>query len=241
MFHHPKLLVDHETSIMKTTLFLALSLMTLSALAADSAPKPPPTPPAPPTPPVEWIVEGYKAVDYKWVKQPDHCLKTTDLKQAVKYEAEIMRFQDWIARANIPALCSEVSDNVQYSLAMGIPDPPARVGFTVWAFHLENGKWVKDTKYCWTAPETSDSPSLAKEYAKKVNAVEGWCATTNAPESAAKPANQAAIYHGPLDTIGGCYGGGYYYYNGGSSSDTYINRRGRRVAYPDMTELNYGN
>ena len=210
---------------MRTTLFLALFLTALPAWAADPKPEPPPSPT------YEWIVEGYKAVGFQWVKQPDHCLKTTDLKQAVKYEAEIMRFQDWVARSNIPALCSEVSDNVTYPPAMGTPEPPARVGFTVWAYRLEDGKWVKDPKYCWTAPETYDSRIQALEYAKKVNAVEGWCATTNAPESAAKPANQAAVYHGPLGTIGGGYGRGYYN-NGGSSSDTYINLRGRRVAYP---------
>ena len=188
-------------------------------------------------------MEGYKAVGFRWVKQPDHCLKTADLKQAVEYEAEIMRFQDWIARTNIPALCSKVSDNVQYPPAMGIPAAPARVGFAVWAFRRENGKWVKDSKYCWTAPETSDSRILALEYAKKVNAVEGWCATTNAPASAAKPADQAAVYHGPLCASGGCYRGGCTsgrcYNSGGSSSDTYINLRGRRVAYPEPLPITY--
>ncbi len=209
---------------MRTTLFLALSLTTLPAWAADPKPEPPPSPT------YEWTVEGYKAVGHQWVKQPDHCLKTTDLKQAVKYEAEIMRFQDWIARSNIPAFCSEVSDQVNYPPAMGIPDPPARVGFEVWAFHLEGGKWVKDPKFCWTAPETYDSRIQALEYAKKVNAVPGWCATTNAPESTRQTIDQTVTYHGPLGSSGwtsGHYGRSSSY--GRSSDGGQILYKGRHM------------
>jgi len=63
---------------MRTTLFLALSLTTLPAWAADPKPEPPPSPT------YEWTVEGYKAGRISMGEATDHCLKTTDLKQAVK-------------------------------------------------------------------------------------------------------------------------------------------------------------
>jgi hypothetical protein len=223
-----------EPSIMRTTLFLALSLTTLPALAADPKPEPPPSPS------YQWIVEGYKAEGDQWVKQADHCLTTTDLKQAVKYEAEIMRFQDWIARSNIPALCSEVSDQFSYPPDMALPDQLERVGFAVWAFHLEGGKWVKAPKYCWTAPATYDSRIQALAYAKTVNAVEGWCATTNAPESTHPTVDQTVIYHGPLGTsgwTGGRYGRGGRYER--SSNGGQILYRGRHMSIESGTSPDY--
>ena len=71
---------------MRTALFIATLLLALPALAADPAmPTPPPpadtkieAPPSPP--PVTWEVWGYKWDNGGWVKQSDHCLKTTDLK-----------------------------------------------------------------------------------------------------------------------------------------------------------------
>ena len=90
---------------MRAALFLTLFLTTLPAWAADPNPEPP-SPPA-----ITWEVWGYKWDGSQYVVQPDHCLKTTDLKQAADYEAEIARFQNWTARSNIPALCSKVPAN----------------------------------------------------------------------------------------------------------------------------------
>ena len=50
--------------------------------------------------------------------------------------------------------------------------------YSVWAFQLTAGQWVKDEKYSWT---TSD-PRAALEYTRKVNAVPGSCTTTNSPQ-----------------------------------------------------------
>jgi len=61
---------------------------------------------SPPTPPaVVWEVWGYKWEGNQFVKQADHCLRTTDLKQAIDYNKEILRFQYWTVRDNLPASC----------------------------------------------------------------------------------------------------------------------------------------
>ena len=62
---------------------------------------------------------------------------------------------------------------------MGVPNPPPpdHVTFTIWAYKLTDGKWVKSDEFCWTTQD----PIQAWEYMKKINAVSGWCATTNCP------------------------------------------------------------
>jgi hypothetical protein len=198
---------------MRTALILALVLAALPTLAAETpkAPDPPPadktaTPAPPSPPPVTWIVEGYKAVGYQWVKQPDHCLKTTDLKQADDYEYEISRFQDWVARTNIPAPCSKTPNKFTSPTVMATPPCPD-VSFTVWAFHLIDGKWVKDEKYCWETGCYYTCRPDALAYAAKINAVSGWRATTNAPEAVYAHQNEPVPFHGPL---GWGSGGGHY-------------------------------
>ncbi len=167
---------------MRTTVFLTLFLTTLPAWAAEPA-----TPPSPPA--ITWEVWGYKWDGGQWTIQPDHILKTTDLKQAADYEAEIARFQNWTVRSNIPYSCSQVATQ---------PDSPNSNVYVVWAFSLENGTWVKDEKYSWTVPVAHNSRTQALAYAKSVNAVPGWRATTNAPESTrqavAQPTYQSKGY-----------------------------------------------
>jgi hypothetical protein len=197
---------------MRTTLFLALSLTTLPAWAAGPTPEPP-TPP-----PVTWEVWGYKW-DGQWVVQPDHCLKTTDLKQAADYEAQLVRFPNWTARSNIPALCNKVST---------LPDAPTGNVYTVWSFHLENGKWVKDEKYCWTTPDAYNSRDQALAYAKTINAVAGWRATTNAPESTRQTVGPAATYQSNAGH--GASNRSYYAPRGNYSRDLF----GRPANYRDQ-------
>jgi hypothetical protein len=195
---------------MRSILSLALVLTPLFVLAA------PPTPP-----PITWIVDGYKAVDGQWVKQPDHCFQTTNLKQAAEYEAEIMRFQDWLARSNLPVLCSNTSPQFESPSSMSTPDCPAKPTYLVWAFHRIDGKWVKDENYCWQAPDRYTCRLDALAYAANVNAVHGWCATTNAPESTQTTAKTDVPFHGPLDWNGYSKTKGYYArFNAGSVEQT---------------------
>jgi hypothetical protein len=53
-------------------------------------------------PVVTWEVWGFKLIDGQWVKQDDHCLKTTDLKQAADYYNGIFRLPNWYATTNAP-------------------------------------------------------------------------------------------------------------------------------------------
>ena len=69
---------------------------------------------------------------------------------------------------------------------------PALPTYSVWAFHLVDGKWVKDAQYCWT---TTD-PVKGLDYAKKVDAVSGWKTTTNCP--AVIPASERAVNGGAM-------------------------------------------
>jgi len=53
----------------------------------------------------------------------------------------------------------------------------APIQYTVWAFQLKDGAWVKDESYSWTTPD----PVAASAYVAKIQAVPGWTATTNSP------------------------------------------------------------
>lgn len=219
-------------------LTLALSLLCLIALpilaaeppappsADKTSPEAPPPPPSPP--PVTWIVEGFKAVGYQWTKQPDHCLKATDLKQAVDYEAELMKFQDWVARSNTPSLCKIVSPTYETPVEMNDLDCLPNPTFAVWAFHLIDGKWVKDEKFCWQVPDSKTSRLDALAYVAKVNAVPGWRATTNAPESTRPAAPTEITFHGPLGWQR------YHYTNSGEGSGTFLGSSGG--GYPVYSE-----
>jgi hypothetical protein len=219
---------------MRTVLLIATLLLAPSTLAAapalssrpkaDARPATPmpaapkskvgkPAVPPPSPPPIEWVVEGYKAVGLQWVKQPDHCLKTTDLKQANEYQIEIMRFQDWLVRSNVPALCSVLPSRFESPIPMETPEEPPAATFTVWVFHLQKGQWIKAPKYCWTTGGYRNCRLDALAYAEKVNALAGWCATTNAPETTQKKTtDKTLVFHGPL---------------GWHNTTGYYNRRGR--------------
>ena len=171
---------------MKTIVCIATLLFALPVLAAEPKAEKLPSPPkvdarpdAPPSPlPVTWEVWGYKWDNGQWVKQPDHCFKTTDLKKAADYAAQITGFAGWSATTNMPESC--IVHTVFHGPAFTNARPsefPDKPTYSVWAFKLANGKWVKDEKYSWTTP----APLLGLQYTKNVNAVPGWTATNNCP------------------------------------------------------------
>jgi hypothetical protein len=229
---------------MRPPLILALILAALPALADDEPALPPadnialPAPPSPP--PVTWVVEGYKVVGSDWVKQPKHCLKTTDVQRAAEYEAEIMRFQNWIARSNVPSLCKIAPTFFESPAAMETPACPANPTFTVWSFHVVDGNWVKDEKHCWNVPDRKSCRLDALAYVAKINAVPGWRATTNAPESTRASDNMEVAFHGPLgwqrshETYTGDGSGTFHGYSR-NGYPMFSEHGGRTIYRPHMT------
>ena len=133
--------------------------------------------PVPPTPPVDnYEVWGYCRLGQQYVQQPKYTFSTPDLNKAADYVAHINSFAGWAATSNIPQACvpSPFSRRLKTGRQQPMPTP-APVTFTIWAFQMTDGNWVKDEKYCWT----TNDPVKGVEYAKKVNAVTGWRATDN--------------------------------------------------------------
>ncbi len=86
----------------------------------------------------------------------------------------------------VPAMAANFGANGQFSAQPGQPV------YSIWAYKLTDGQWVKSDQYSWT---TSD-PRLGWQYARKVNAVPGWVAMTNLPT----PTSQAlgVLNRGPV-------------------------------------------
>jgi hypothetical protein len=139
-------------------------------------------PPAPPAP--KWIIHSFRWIGNQWVKQPDHCLKTTDLKQAAAYCLELSRFQDWYYQTNVPLACCDpaVKPSAIVPNSAPTPDDFPHLSLSVWAYKFTNGKWVKDEKYSWSPKEYYSMRADLLAYARKLNAIPGWCATTNSPD-----------------------------------------------------------
>jgi hypothetical protein len=178
-----------RTAICTAVLLTALSA--LPALAADAQPAMPASPPL-----VSYDVWGFQWDGRQFVKQATHSFSTTDLKQAADYSAQLTSFPDWAATSNLPDPC--VVHTVYHGRRATKTQPtdfPAKPSFSVWAYQLTDGKWVKDDKYSWTTPD----PVAGLEYAKKVNAVAGWRATTNCPPPVpeAQRVVDGGILHGP--------------------------------------------
>lgn len=189
---------------MRTILCTLALLVALPALAAEP-PKAPlavqassNAPPCPP--PVVCEVWGYKW-EGQWVKHEDHCLKTTDLKQAIDYANEINRFSGWIANTNLPGYCRTAYTYHDSGIPQWAGQPeksPPQPVYVVWAFKLTDGKWVKNEEYSWdTSKWTIDNRQrlVALDLAKRINDVPGWRATTNAP-ACDIPENQRQAYGG---------------------------------------------
>ena len=224
---------------MKTlSLILALAMAT-PALAA--LPKPPgdPAPAKPADTPasVTYEVVGCHWINNQWEHPEDFHFKTANLKKARDYVLEINTYAGWQAATNFdPALVPAVNmtDPVLPKKTAPLPTPP-KAAFTVWAYKLVDGKWIKQDAYCGSSASWSE----CQKYIADVSAVPGWCVTTNCPASLPAFRQDLAITGAKTRGVT-WYAPQYNYYDdGGSSSDTYVNRRGRRVAYPDMTELHY--
>jgi len=161
---------------------IALLLVAAPAFAAD--PNLPSTPPAPPAPPaVTYQVWGFQLTGGQWVRQPSYTFTTTDLKQAADYKAQINSFAGWTVTTNLPdaSYVHTVYDDPMVSSLRPTQTPESPM-FSVWAYQLTDGKWVKNDQYSWT---TAD-PSLGLKYAKSVDAVAGWTTTTNCPPTVPK-------------------------------------------------------
>ena len=151
-------------------------------------------PPAPPNP--TWKIVAYRWISGGWVKQPDHCLETTNVKQAADYCLVLDKFQDWYYQSNVPLGCCDPSVQAFASVPGSAPVPGGFPGLTlsVWAFKFAGGKWIKDETYSWTS--SADYFNLRPDmlaYAKKVNAIPGWCATTNAPDCVRQDSGKASL------------------------------------------------
>jgi hypothetical protein len=157
---------------MKAAVATAMLLFALPAFAADAVPTSPP--------PVTYQVWGFRWDGRQFVKQADHSLTTTDIKQATDYAAEVNRFAGWAATTNLPEAC--VTRPIGNILPPSLT--PDKLSYSVWAFKMADGKWVKDDAYSWSTPD----PALGLAYAKKVSAVSGWQATSNCPAILPSPA-----------------------------------------------------
>ena len=161
---------------MKTPALMAVLLVSTScALADTNSPTAPPVPP-----PVNYEVWGFHWDGLRYVKQSNYTLTTPDLKKAQDYAAHIQRFGNWTATTNLPLACiptySFPQSYISRQQQSAFPTAPT---FSVWAFKLTDGAWVRDEKYCWTSPD----PMKVVEYAGKVNAVRNWRANHELPRS----------------------------------------------------------
>ena len=186
----------------------------LAKIPADkpeaNKPEPPPSPP-----PVAWEVWGYKWENGEWVKQPDYCLKTTDMKKAVAYTHELIRYNGWVPAHNLPKACIVTyaythHDEPQFARtpANTPPDPV----YKVWAFNLTGGKWVKNDEYSWSTGHRGQANDrlVALDQVKRIDAVPGWCATANVPCD--MPENQRYAFMGRARSVenkDGDYDSGY--------------------------------
>lgn len=198
---------------MKT--ILALLLLTAPALAADA-----PLPADPPKPPHVWHVWGFKWDGSQWIKQPDHCLATSDPKQAADYANAIICHFDWAAADDLPWQCFTLTtwDTLDYP-SPTCDIPPAT--YQVWAFKLIDGKWVKQDAYC----HEFRVPERVWQYQASINAVPGWRATSDLPP--AIPVDQQHHYmHQPVPDFP------YpYWYTTGGDGQEYFNWNDGTVYY----------
>ena len=139
--------------------------------APAAAPTPAPTPPA-----VTYQVWGFQWNGAAWVREPNYTLQTTDLKQAADYKSQISSYAGWRATTNLPA-ASYVHTRYHGNVNSRPTQSPATPTYSVWAFTLTGGKWVKSDQYSWT---TTD-PTVGLAYVNRVDAIPGWTATTNCP------------------------------------------------------------
>ena len=84
--------------------------------------------------------------------------------------------------------------------------------YSVWAYQQVGGKWVKNDQYSWT----TTNPATGRAYARRIDAVPGWTATTNLPARATRArqfgygaAPRAGIVNNPGNQMLSVNAGGY--------------------------------
>jgi hypothetical protein len=159
---------------MRLELCAAILLFAVPSLASDAKLEPPSSPP-----PVTYAVWGFRWDGRQFERQPKYTFTTSDLAQAADYAATVTSYAGWSATTNMPAAC--VVHTVFHGPILSNTPPavfPDKPTYAIWAFKLTDGKWIKDEPHSWT----TDDPVKGGDYVKKVNAVRGWCATSNCPE-----------------------------------------------------------
>ena len=135
---------------------------------------------------------GFQWNGQQFVKQATDSFSTTDIKQAADYVKQVNSFAGWQATTSMPESIYVHTVFHHRAIRMLRSRPPPINTYAVWAFKLTDGKWVKDEKYSWTTPD----PLAGLQYARNVNAVPGWCATTNSPQPV--PQAERDVDGGPL-------------------------------------------
>jgi hypothetical protein len=169
---------------------LLIAAPALAVAAPDTKPAATPSPPA-----VTYDIWGFKWNGAQWVRQSNYTFQTTDLEQAVAYQRQVNSYAGWTTTTNLPT--ASYTHTIFHGPVFShtrLTQIPSKPTYSVWAFRLVNGKWVKDDQYSWT---TTD-PLLGLEYARKVSAVAGWSATTNCPPPVEKAQRYAdgGVVHG---------------------------------------------
>ena len=101
------------------------------------------------------------------------------MKQAIDYAYEVNRFAGWNTSHNLPGYCRTTYSYRDTAMPAGAGQPeesPPVPVFTVWAFKLTDGKWVKNDKYSWDSSKwpRNDGRVVALDLVKRINAVPGW-------------------------------------------------------------------
>ena len=157
-------------------LIIAVPMFALAAdpaLAADTAAAAPPAPPA-----VTYEVWGFKLTGGQWAQQPNYNFTTTDLKQAADYKARINSFAGWTVTSNLPdaSYVHTVYDDPMVSRVRPTQTPQSPM-YSVWAYKLADGKWVKDDKQSWSTPDpVARLADVSKDAVRAVTA--GWTAVS---------------------------------------------------------------
>jgi len=89
------------------------------------------------------------------VKPTTYSYSTTDLQKGADYAAEITGYAGWSATTNLPEVCVvHTFFTVRPSAARAPQHFPDKPTYTVWAFKLTDGQWVKDEKQSWTTTKS---------------------------------------------------------------------------------------
>jgi hypothetical protein len=206
---------------MRTPLCVSIFLFAMPVFAASTQPASNHLGSLPTPPSVAYEIWGSKWDGREYVRQALQTLSTTDLQKAADYVNVVNGYAGWTAATNLPN--ASYVHKIFHGPFITNARPPStsdKPTYAIWAFQLINGQWIKSEQYSWTTQDTH--AGLA--YAKKVNAVPGWSATTNCPP----PVPKARRY-----VDGGMLQGAEYYYARSFGID--LGARTIRIPYLNMT------